>query len=136
MIGLDTNVLVRYLTKDDALQSPLALELIDSFTSQKPGFVSLVSLVETVWVLTDVLGYNRTDMAQVIETLLGSDDIHIQQADLVWRCLRQYRDSKVDFSDCVIGVLGTEAGCETTVTFDRQAAKLPGFRLLGSRNLQ
>ena len=136
MTGLDTNVLVRYLANDDPAQTPLAQNLINSFTSQEPGFISLVSLVETVWVLTGVLGYNRTAAGKAVETLLEAEDIRMQYPDLVWRALRQFRTSNADFSDCIIGALGADSGCEVTVTFDRQAAKLPGFRLLSARKPQ
>ena len=133
MTGLDTNVLVRYLANDDSAQTPVAQQLINSFTSQEPGFIPLVSLVETVWVLTGVLGYNKTETARAVQILLEAEDVRVQESDLVWRSLRQFRVSNADFADCVIGALGTDAGCEATVTFDRQAAKLPGFRLLSAR---
>lgn len=136
MTGLDTNVILRYLVGDDAVQTPEARELIESFNSQHPGFISVVSLVETVWVLSGVLGFDREKVASGVETLLEAEDIRVQEHELLWRSLRQYRASKADFADCVIGALGADAGCDVTYTFDRQAAKLPGFRLLGARSLQ
>lgn len=136
MTGIDTNVLLRYLKGDDSAQSPSARSLIESFTSQEPGFVSIVCLVETAWVLSSLFGYTRDETGDVIEKLLGMEDLRVQSLDLVWRSLRQYRFSKADFADCVIGTLGADAGCDATFTFDRQAAKLPGFRLLGARKLQ
>ena len=136
MIGLDTNVLVRYLAGDDPTQSPLARALVASLTSQDPGFVSLVALAETAWVLSRKLDRNRMEVALVLERLLETERLHIQEQDLVWRALRQFRSSNADFSDCIIGALGADSGCAVTVTFDRQAAKLPGFRLLSARKPQ
>ena len=136
MTGIDTNVLVRFLTNDDAAQSPLAQSLIDCFTSQKPGFISIIALVETVWVLADLYGHGRDGIALVVQNLLELEDINLQERDLIWRSLRLFLSSKADFSDCVVCLLGADSGCEVTVTFDRQAAKLPGFRLLSARKPQ
>ena len=132
MTGLDTNVLVRYLAQDDARQSATAGRLMESFSAQAPGFVSLVTLTETVWVLEDVYGRTRADVATVIEALLESEGLVIQMATLVWQVLRQVASSRADFADHLIETLGSAAGCTSTVTFDKIAGRDAGMRLLSN----
>lgn len=130
MIGLDTNVLVRYITQDDAEQSAAATELIESLTEDEPGFVSVVVLVETYWVLRSAYKVDRVEAAKVISTLTEAEEIVVQERDAVRRALSNLDDS-LDLADALIDVLGTSAGCVHTVTFDRRAAALPGMQLLG-----
>lgn len=114
MIGLDTDVIVRYLAHDEVRQAAVATRLIEgSLTAEARGFVSIVTLAEVVWVMAS--NY-RTTRAAV--------------ADVIWRALRAYRNSKADFSDAVIVELGRDAGCSKTVSFDRNAAAHPGFEAL------
>ena len=111
MIGLDTNVLVRYFVRDDRKQAAIAEELMDGLTTQAPGFVSVVSLVELSWVL--------------------GRSYDLDRADSVRRALALYRDANADLSDCVIARIGAESGCERTPTFDVRAARDAGMTLLG-----
>lgn len=130
MIGLDTNVLVRYVAQDDTIQSPKASALIESFTSEAPGYVSLVSIVELVWVLTGCYSSTRSEICEVLETLLRSKEIVVAQAETVWKALRHFKENNTDFADCLIAYSGTEAGCDHTLTFDKGAAKGCGMHLL------
>lgn len=130
MIGLDTNVLVRYITQDDADQSAMATELIDGFTEDEPGFVSLVVLIETYWVLRSAYKVDRAEAAKLISTLTEAEEIVVQERDAVRSALGTLDDSS-DLADALIGVLGRSAGCSHTATFDRRAAALPGMSLLG-----
>lgn len=130
MIGLDTNVLVRYIMQDDPRQSPQADRLIESFTVEAPGFMSLVSLVELVWVLSSAYGLTDPQVAEALETLLRAREIRVDQAEAVWKALRDFRETRADFADCLIAQTGRIAGCETTMTFDREAAKLDGMTSL------
>ena len=131
MIGLDTNVLVRYLAQDDPKQSPVATRFIEnSLSAENPGFVSAITLCEVVWVLADRYGADRKRVRDVVERLLTTKQIVIEQADLVRKALRAWEGVTADFSDALIGEISIVHGGEKTVTFDRAAAKLPGFELL------
>lgn len=130
MIGLDTNVLVRYVAQDDPKQSPAATKLIESLTVEAPGFVSVVSVVELVWVLSGCYGSTKSEICEVLETLLRTKELVVAQADTVWKALRMFREGKADFADCLIERSANEAGCGHTVTFDHSAAKACGMQLI------
>lgn len=129
MIGLDTNVLVRYLAQDDPKQSPKATCLIESFTVDAPGYVSVVSVVELAWVLTGCYASTKAELCEVLETLLRAKGIVVAHADTVWKALRLFKEGKADFADCLIERFANEAGCSHTATFDRDAARHCGMRL-------
>ena len=131
MIGLDTNVLVRYLTQDDPRQSALATRLLeDTLTVERQGFVSTVVLIELVRVLETGYRCRRVEIAGVIERLLRARTIAVEHADVAWQALRAFRASKAEFADCMIERAGHANGCERTVTFDRAAARTAGMQLL------
>lgn len=130
MIGLDTNVLVRYVAQDDTRQSPKATRLIESLTVDAPGYVSLVSVVELVWVLTGCYASTKGEICGVLETLLRTKEITVAHADTVWKALRLFKESKADFADCLIERSANEAGCSYTTTFDRDAARHCGMQLV------
>jgi predicted nucleic-acid-binding protein len=130
VIGLDTNVLVRYLAQDSPTQAKLATQMIESLTAKAPGFISQVVLVEAVWVLESCYAANTQRIVEVIETLLHVESLSVESAEAVWQALRQYRSAGGDFSDALIAVLAQRAGCEATYTFDRGAAKRFGMTLL------
>lgn len=123
MIGLDTNVLVRYIAQDDPAQSPQATWLIESLSAEEPGFVSLIALVELVWVLTGCYAAGREQIFTVLETLLHTRELVVEQADTVWKALRKYKEGKADFADCLIERAAAAAGCAYTVSFDRAAIR-------------
>jgi predicted nucleic-acid-binding protein len=130
MIGLDTNVLVRYVAQDDAKQSPKATRLIESLTQDEPGYVSVVAVVELVWVLTSCYASTKGEICEVLEKLLRIKTIVVAQAEVVWKAIRLFQEGKADFADCLIERDGNEAGCSYTNTFDREAAKHCGMRLI------
>jgi len=131
VIGLDTNVIVRYLAQDDARQAAAATRLIEgSLSAEERGFVSIVTLAEVVWVMSSNYRAARAAVAEIVEGLLTAPQLTIERADVVWRALRAYRDSKTDFSDALIVELGREAGCTKTLTFDRRAAAHLGFEAM------
>lgn len=129
MIGLDTNILVRYLTRDDPAESAAAISLIRSLSSEAQGFLSLVVLVETIWVLESSYRFTKTQIEEVLEVLLRSSELMVEGSDLVWQALRTYSNSRAGFSDCVIERCSHAAGCSYTATFDRSASTA-GMRLL------
>ncbi|UII73074.1 type II toxin-antitoxin system VapC family toxin [Pseudomonas sp. HN11] len=130
MIGLDTNVLVRYVTQDDPVQSAKASELIESLTTASPGFVSMVSIVELVWVLQSCYQSAKSDVVTVLETLLRTRELSVEHGEIIWQALRKFVANKADFADCLIERCAHAAGCKYTATFDLNAIKTTGMKRL------
>jgi predicted nucleic-acid-binding protein len=130
MIGLDTNVLVRYLQEDDPAQTAKANMLISSLNSERRGYVSLLTLAEVVWILSRKFRLDRKTLVQIIDSLLRAQELIIEQTDVARKALYLFEDSKAGFSDCLIAQLGHAAGCDYTVTFDQAAGKTAGMKLL------
>ena len=131
MRGLDTNVLVRYLTLDDAAQAEKAAAVIDdAVRSGEPLFVSHVVLCETVWVLEAAYRLERTEILEALEAILRTAQMRFEDKDVLWLALADYRAGHGDFADHVIGREGAAAGCTTTVTFDRELPESPLFEVL------
>jgi predicted nucleic-acid-binding protein len=122
MIGLDTNVLVRYLTLDDTAQSALASRVFDSLSAESPGYISLIVIIELAWVLESSYGFEKDRIIDTIDALLRAQELTIERGDTVRQALRRYAASGADFADCVIDRCGEEADCEYTLTFDKRAA--------------
>ena len=130
MIGLDTNVLVRYLAQDDPVQSRQATELIEHrLTEQNPGFISVVAMVETAWVLERAYGLAAGEVAAAIERTLQIIEFVVENEQDVFTAMIALKEGRGSFADALIGALGSKAGCSHTVTFDRKALRLPGFAL-------
>jgi len=121
---------VRYVAQDDPEQSPKATRLIESLTAEAPGYVTLVSVVELVWILNGCYGSTKGEVCEVLETLLRSKELVVADTDIVWKALRLYRGSTADFADILIERLSNAAGCIHTATFDRAAARACGMSLL------
>ena len=130
MIGLDTNILVRYLAQDDPIQSAKANEIIERRrTEENPGFVSVVAMVETVWVLDCVYGLGSDEIAAAIERTLQIDVLVVENEQEVFTAMIALKQGKSSFADAIILALGARAGCSYTLTFDQKASRLSGFRL-------
>ena len=130
MIGLDTNVIVRYIVQDDEVQSAQATRLVESLSVIQPGFVTLISIIELVWVLQGNYAASRHEVTAALETLLKTKEIIVEQTAIVWQALRVYTNTKADFADSLIERLAHAAQCEYTFTFDQGAAKHAGMRLI------
>jgi predicted nucleic-acid-binding protein len=131
VIGLDTNVLIRYLTQDEPRQAALANELIETrLSADTPGFVSAVALIELVWVLESGYECDRAQIVAVLERLLRAKPFVIEHADVAWQAVRSFAASKAEFADCMIERAGAANQCDYTATFDRSAARTAGMRLL------
>src|ERR1700728_1637548 len=125
MIGLDTNVLVRYLTQDDPVQSRRSTEFIDrQLTEGNPGYVSTVVMAETVWVLERAYELENAEIADCIERILQTAVIVVQNEQEVFAAMAILKDGLGSFADGLILALATKAGCVKTVTFDRKALRL------------
>jgi predicted nucleic-acid-binding protein len=131
MIGLDTNIVVRYLTHDDATQTAAAVRVMDSLSSNSPGFLSLIVIAELVWVLEVSYRFKKNEIERVLETLLRSKELVVERAEIVAQALRTFSASRADFADCLIERSGHAEECQYTVTFDHKAASAAGMKLLG-----
>jgi predicted nucleic-acid-binding protein len=130
MIGLDTNVLVRYIMQDDAKNSPKATNLIESLDSDNPGYITMVSVIELYWVLTSCYELTDEQVGQALETILRTKQFLVERADQVMRALRVFGGGKADFADCLIERSASGAGCTQTMTFDVGASKYAGMTLI------
>lgn len=130
MIGVDTNVLVRYFAQDDGVQSPIASRFIEALTPDEPGYVSAVVLAELSWVLSRVYRSPREIIARTVETLLRARELVVENAEAAYHALATYQTTKVEFADALIAHSDRLAGCAETVTFDRAASAGGGMRLL------
>jgi predicted nucleic-acid-binding protein len=129
VIGLDTNVIVRYVAQDDADQSSLAGVVIEGLTEENPGFVSLVVVAEVTWVLRRAYRADDPVIATVLRSLLDATEVVVQEHDSVHRALDRTGGS-AEFTDALIAEIGHRAGCMHTVTFDLDASRLPHMMLL------
>ena len=122
MIGLDSNVLIRYLTQDDPVQSRKANQFIaKALREGNPLYLNHVVICESCWVLAKLYGYGPREIAAVIEKILSAVQFGFEDKDTLWPALAAFRDSNVDFGDCLIGVKNSRAGCSATLTFDKRA---------------
>jgi len=131
MIGLDSNVLIRYIVRDNPIQARKATDLIESrCTADDPGFVSLVVLCEISWVLARGYRYDRKTVALVIRNLLTSIELEIEESETAWQALSSFERDKADFADFIIGAHNRTQHATPTYTFDRRAADHSDFALL------
>ena len=122
MIGLDTNILVRYFMRDDPAQYAKTRHLIDEvLTPQRPGYVSLIVLVEFIWVLGRSFRIDRDGISRAVSTILNSLDIRVEDEPLVHQAYTGFVSSRVDLADLIISLTNMRAGCEFTVSFDADA---------------
>ncbi|MGC8512270.1 MAG: PIN domain-containing protein [Acidimicrobiales bacterium] len=134
MIGIDTNVVVRYLAQDDPEQSPVASALIDELTETDPGYVSLVTIVEIYWVLRRAYKVTAERCCELLAGLLDARELRVDRSAVVRAALTATRGG-LDFADSVIAELGSAAGCDHTVTFDQRAARDGSMRILDAKRL-
>ena len=128
MIGLDTNILVRYLAQDDPVQSPLAADIIEiRLTEANPGFISTVAMVETVWVLGRAYDLRDREIAAALERVLQADTLVVENEQEVFTATMALKGGRGSFADALIGPLGSRAGCTRALTFDKTALRLPGI---------
>lgn len=130
MIGLDTNVLVRYLVQDDVVQGAAASRAIRAAVeSQEPLFLCGIVLCETVWVLETAYGHEREAIAGVLDRILLSEGFEVERRDEVSAALRAYAAGRGDFADYLIGHVNAIHGCARTLTFDRALHGTAGFEV-------
>lgn len=129
MIGLDTNVILRFLLQDDPTQTPQVNQILESQLSEsKPGFINVATVLEVVWVLRSLLKQTPAQIATLIENLLTSDSLEVHNEQQVFEAAFALKRGTGEFEDALIGALNSWSGCSHTLTFDRGAAKLPYFK--------
>lgn len=128
MLGIDTNVLVRYLVKDDEAQFEKAQKLIKrEVAAGRRVFIGQLVLLETEWVLRSRYGLSKNQLVETISSLLDTADIQFEDEPAIEEALFTWKDAAADFADCLIGAKNRRLGCRATATFDAKAARLPGF---------
>ena len=131
MTGLDTNILIRYLTQDDPEQSKKATyEIEKKLNAGDEFFVADIVLCELVWVLESAYGYVQQKIVPVLERILRTKQFHFQNKDLLWQSLSDYQNKKGDFADHLIGRVNHNSGCREILTFDARLKNHPFFRIL------
>ena len=128
MLGIDTNVLVRFLVRDDEAQFEKARRLIKrEVSADEEVLISLLVLLETEWVLRSRYGLHKTAIMAAIVGLLDATELALEDEPAIEEALYTWKDSAADFADCLIGAHHRRLGCRATATFDARAVKLPGF---------
>ena len=131
MIGLDTNVLVRYCVRDDPEQAAKATDIIEQGLSEHEfAYINLVVLVETVWVLQRVYRLTDQEIAAFLERMLQADRLRVENEQQVFEAMLAVKEGNGRFTDALIGTINAAAGCAHTATFDRKAGRLPGFAVI------
>jgi len=130
MIGIDTNVFVRYIVQDDEKQAAIATEWIESCSVETPGWISVIVLCEVVWVLSQAYHYDKATVQSVLQKIFLACELAVEQQEHAWSALRDFTQGNADFSDYLIVHMNRSAGCEYTVTFDKKASSHRLVRLL------
>jgi predicted nucleic-acid-binding protein len=130
MTGIDTNVLIRYLVRDDPEQARKAGQFISrECTADNPALINRIVLCEMIWVLESAYGYSREKVALALGKILRAAQFRVEDHQEAWISYRQYQ-AGADFADSLIAAINRKWNCDHTVTFDRKAARHPGFVLL------
>lgn len=130
-MGIDTNLLARYLRDDDPLQSRRAAHFIQRAERQnEPVFLNHIVLCELVWILTSVYGHPKNEIIQMLESILLTGQFQLENKLSIELALEDYKKSKADFADCLIGRRNQRDGCKTTLTFDRRLKGLHAFEVV------
>lgn len=133
MIGIDTNVLVRFILDDDPVWSAAAAKFMnETITSENQGYINLLTLAEIVGALKKEARFDRVKLTAVIEALLQSENLVLADVDLVVRALERFRSGNADFADYLIAELNSANGAEPTITIDKRAARNEAFLQLPS----
>ena len=133
MIGVDTNVLLRFALEDDAKQTRAARSFLeDSDRADQPAVICPVALVEFVWTLTRRHRFSQDEVLDLLDALTDSGHVVFSEDGRTGSCLEQWRRGDADLPDYLIAASNLQVGARTTVTFDKMAAEEPGFSLLPS----
>jgi predicted nucleic-acid-binding protein len=130
MIGVDTNVFLRFSLADDARQHAAATALLRGSSETEPVMIDPIVLVEAAWVLRSAYGLDRAAIAERLAIVTMADRLRVLEPDAVDAALEDFRTGTADLAECLVVHLNRARGCTATFTFDKDAARLPGARLL------
>ena len=130
LIGIDTNVIARYVVQDDRQQADIATAFLESLDESQQGYISVIVLVELVWLLKRGYKQPKATIIDVIYKLVHTDYIQIENKKQVLQALTLFQNTSADFADALIATQNAEAGCDYSVTFDKGAAKHSGMTIL------
>lgn len=134
MIGIDTNVLVRYIVQDNSVQAKQAAVTLESnCTHDKPGFISLIVLCELVWVLRGAYKYQKPVVVEVLHQILSTAELLVDESGLALAALKEYEKGQADYADYLIARIAKDRGVSRLVTFDNKAGKEEIFDLLSEQ---
>ena len=128
VIGIDTNILVRIITRDDEKQSQIALDYVSN--NSTPFVINHIVICELVWVLESAYKYDKKQIIKALECILKVKQFLILEKNSVRSALKLYAETTIDFSDALIGYVNKEEGCEFTITFDKATSKTSIYKLL------
>jgi predicted nucleic-acid-binding protein len=130
MIGLDTNLLVRYIVQDDPKQSKIAERIIElNCSNENPGWISMIVLCEFVWVTQGAYDYSKDVVISILYKILSTTELQIENVSIIRKALKIFEKENLDFADVIIGCLNNSFECSTTYTFDKKASKNKYFTL-------
>ena len=129
MIGLDTNILVRFVAQDDAVNSPLANAIMASLSVDEPGWIAVTAIAEFAWVMTRRFRITRKDVYNLLDRFLTMPEVVVEQHALVRQAANLFLIGSAEFTDYLVACSGQAAGCTHILTFDRKAAKSAGMTL-------
>ena len=130
MTGLDTNLVLRFLLRDDPKQSPKAQRVVNSLSGRNPGWIALATILEVAWVMKSKNRASRAQTADVLEALLAVDAIVVERSEILARAIQRFRSCRAGFVDCLIAESAAAAGCARILTFDEIAARDLGMELV------
>jgi predicted nucleic-acid-binding protein len=136
VIGIDTNILLRWLLADSiARDAPHQTDLVEKliFESKERFFVNHVVIAETIWALRHKAGQSKAVIREILDRLLTSSNVEVDRRATVESALTSYAEYPGDFADHLIGKINLDAGCSTTMTFDKAATRSPDFTQLRAR---
>ena len=132
MKALDTNVLVRFLVKDDERQSKIVYNAFKQAETDKyTFFVPLLVVLETLWVLDSVYNIARNDIIDTINEILLMPILKFEAQAAIHRFIFLARENKIDLSDVLIACSAKLSGCKSVLTFDKKASRFEPFELIG-----
>jgi predicted nucleic-acid-binding protein len=121
MHGVDTNVLVRFVTQDDAEQARRVDDLIAASVAESERlFISVIVFCELVWVLRSAYGHSRGEIAPVLRAFLETPEFVVEDADAARQAVADYAEGGADLADYLLGRKNRRLGCDTTFTFDQR----------------
>jgi predicted nucleic-acid-binding protein len=130
MFGIDTNMLLRLFAPSDNPRQTAAVR--DFIRANAPVFISSIVLAEFVWTLRRSFGLGHGAVVALLARMVAAPEFAMAEPDATRRAVERYKNGAADFSDYLIGELNSAAGCRTTMTFDRAAARTSAFQLLKS----